>query len=243
MANSLKMLAESLAKEGIASIRYDKRGVGENTALMIKEEDLLIEQYVEDVNKIIKYVKSEDKFRNIHIIGHSEGSLIGMLAAQNSKVASFTSLAGAGRPADVLLKEHLDSKLTPELKKESTEILASLKEGKPIANVSSELQILFRPSLQPYLMSWLKYDPAKSIQKVSAPVLIIQGARDIQVPVKDAQILKSHKEDAELMIVKKMNHILKDAPENFKGNIATYSDPTIPLSPKLVEAISGFIQK
>lgn len=166
-----------------------------------------------------------------------------MLAAQNSDIASFTSLAGAGRPADEILLEQLEGKLTPDLTKETTGILASLKEGKSVATITTELQTLFRPSVQPYLMSWLKYDPAKSIQKVTAPVLIIQGAHDIQVPVSDAKILKANKEEAKLMIVNKMNHILKDAPEEIKGNLATYSDPTLPLSTELVEAITEFIQK
>lgn len=241
--NSLKMLAEDLAKQGIASIRYDKRGIGDNTSLATKEEDVSIEQFVEDVSQVIKYAKSEKKFKSIHIIGHSEGSLIGMLAAQDSDIASFTSLAGAGRPADVILLEQLEGKLTSDLKKETIEILASLKEGKPVSTISSELQSLFRPSVQPYLMSWFKYDPAKSIQKVTAPVLILQGAHDIQVSVNDARILKAHKEKAKIVIVDKMNHVLKDAPEDIKGNMATYSDPTLPLSTVLVETIKGFIKE
>lgn len=241
--NSLKMLAEDLAKQGIASIRYDKRGIGDNAPLTTKEEDLSIEKYVEDVNQVIKYAISENKFKSIHIIGHSEGSLIGMLAAQNSNIASFTSIAGAGRPADEILLEQLEGKLTSDLTKETTEILASLKEGESVATISTELQPLFRPSVQPYLMSWLKYDPAKSIQKVTAPVLIIQGAHDIQVPVSDAKILKANNEEAKLMIVSKMNHILKDAPDEIQGNMATYTNPTLPLSTELVEAITGFIHE
>lgn len=241
--NSLKMLAEDLAKQGITSVRYDKRGIGDNAPLTTKEEDLSIEKYVEDVNQVIKYAISENKFKSIHIIGHSEGSLIGMLAAQNSNIASFTSIAGAGRPADEILLEQLEGKLTSDLTKETTEILASLKEGKSVATISTELQPLFRPSVQPYLMSWLKYDPAKSIQKVAAPVLIIQGAHDIQVPVSDAKILKANNEEAKLMIVSKMNHILKDAPDEIQGNMATYTNPTLPLSTELVEAITGFIHE
>ncbi|MFJ8260548.1 alpha/beta hydrolase [Rummeliibacillus sp. NPDC094406] len=241
--DSLKMLAEGLADEGIASIRYDKRGIGENISLIKKEEDLSIEQYVDDVLKIMAYIKSNQQFKEIYIIGHSEGSLIGMLAAKNADIASFISLAGAGRPADELLLEQLEGQLTPALMTETKDILSSLKNGQPVQNVSTELQALFRPSVQPYLMSWLKYDPSKSIQDVKSPVFIIQGTNDLQVSEKDAQALKAGKNNAKLVYIDGMNHVLKNAPADKAGNIATYTNPKLPLHDDLVPSIVKFITK
>ncbi|MEK5332484.1 alpha/beta hydrolase [Lysinibacillus sp. FSL W8-0992] len=239
--NSLKMLAEGLAQEGVASVRYDKRGIGDNTSLLTKEDDISIDLYVDDAVQILKALSANKDYSSVHIIGHSEGSLIGMLAAQKADVESFVSIAGAGRAADTLLLEQLTGQLTPALTTEATTILATLKKGEQVKNVSPELQALFRPSVQPYMISWLKYNPANELQKVKGRVLIIQGTTDIQVKATDAEALKQGNEKAELIYMDGMNHILKNAPENREENIATYADPTLPLHTNLLPAIHKFI--
>lgn len=239
--NSLKMLAEGLAQEGIASVRYDKRGIGDNASLLKKEEDISIDQYVDDAVQIIHVLSANQAFSSVHIIGHSEGSLIGMLAAQKTNVASFVSIAGAGRTADTLLLEQLSGQLTPALTAETNMILVALKKGEQVQHVSPELQALFRPSVQPYMMSWLKYNPATELQYVKGRVLLIQGTTDIQVNATDAEALKQGDEKAELLYLEGMNHILKNAPEDRTKNLATYADPTLPLHPKLLPAIYKFI--
>ncbi|MFJ7735725.1 alpha/beta hydrolase [Lysinibacillus sp. NPDC097287] len=241
--DSYKMLAEGLAKEGIATIRYDKRGVGDNIGLFTKEEDVSFELFAEDAVQIIQYLQSNDAFTSVHVMGHSEGSLIGMLAAQKTDVDSFVSLAGAGRAVDELLLEQLAGQLTPALAAEAKNALASLKKGELVENVSAELQGLFRPSIQPYMISWLKYNPASILQKLENRTLIVQGTNDIQVTVTDAEILKKAKEDATLLNVEGMNHVLKDAPTDRAGNIATYANPKLPLHPELLPAISAFIKE
>ncbi|WP_081328030.1 alpha/beta hydrolase [Lysinibacillus sp. FSL M8-0337] len=239
--NSLKMLAEGLAQDGIASVRYDKRGIGDNASLLKKEEDITIDQYVDDAVQIIHALSANQAFSSVHIIGHSEGSLIGMLAAQKINVESFVSIAGAGRTADTLLLEQLSGQLTPALTTETNMILAALKKGEQVQHVSPELQALFRPSVQPYMMSWLKYNPATELQHVKGRVLLIQGTTDIQVKTTDAEALKQGNEKAELLYMEGMNHILKNAPEDRTKNLATYADPTLPLHPKLLPAIHKFI--
>ncbi|MFJ7953363.1 alpha/beta hydrolase [Lysinibacillus sp. NPDC096418] len=240
--DSYKMLAEELAKEGIATIRYDKRGVGDNTELFTKEEDVSFELFVDDAVQIIQYLQSNDAFTSVHVIGHSEGSLIGMLAAQKTDVDSFVSLAGAGRAIDELLLEQLAGQLSPALTTEAKNALAILKKGELVEKVSPELQGLFRPSVQPYMISWLKYNPASIIQKLEKRTLIVQGTNDIQVTVTDAEILKKAKKDATLLNVEGMNHVLKDAPTDRAGNLATYANPKLPLHPELLPAISDFIK-
>src|SRR5690606_21309089 len=94
----------------------------------------------------------------------------------------------------------------------SLPILEELKKGNLVENTPADLAALFRDSVQPYLISWFKYDPSLEIDKVKAPVLIIQGDNDIQVQVDDAEILynaRKDKENTKLVIVKGMNHILK----------------------------------
>ncbi len=239
--NSLKMLAEGLAQEGIASVRYDKRGIGDNTNLLTKEDDISVDLYVDDAVQVLNALTANKAFSSVHIIGHSEGSLIGMLAAQKASVESFVSIAGAGRAADELLLEQITGQLTPTLTAEATTILAALKKGEQVKNISPELQPLFRTSVQPYMISWLKYNPAMELQKLTSRALIVQGTNDIQVKATDAEALKHGNEKAELIYMDGMNHILKNAPEDRQGNLATYADPTLPLHPNLLQTIQKFI--
>lgn len=241
--NSLKMLAEDLAAQGIATIRYDKRGVGENAALIAKEEDLLFTSYANDVESIVKAVKEDSRFSDVHLIGHSEGSLVGMVAASTTKVDSIVSIAGAGRPIDEVLIEQLSAQLPDDMLETSKTILASLKKGELVENVPESLYSIFRPSVQPYMISWLQYNPADIIKALDVPVLIVQGKNDLQVKVTDAEKLAAADTDAEVVYFDTMNHVLKEAPMDQAGNLATYADPTLPLAKGLVDRISSFITK
>ena len=240
--DSLKMLAEDLATQGIASVRFDKRGIGENTALIKKEQDLRFNQYVNDVVAILDYMKQDERFTSIHLIGHSEGALIMTLAAQDSDIGSLTLLAGAGRPADELLMEQLTASLPSTLLVESKTALEKLKAGKMVSNVSAELQSLFRTSVQPYMMSWLQYDPQKELANVSAPILIVQGKKDIQITQADATALKNGNEQATVRYFDQMNHVLKDIKGDRSENIASYTNPDYPLATGLIEEIVSFIR-
>ncbi len=241
--NSLKMLAEDLAAQGIATIRYDKRGVGENMALMKKEEDLSVGLYAEDVQNIIAYAETDKRFSSIHIIGHSEGSLVGLLAASKKQVASFTSVAGAGRALDETLIGQLSPQLPPDLLATAKHIIAELKKGNTVDGVPELFYDLFRPSVQPYLISLFQPHPAALLQQLKTRSLIVQGKNDIQVPVAEAEHFKQYAPQAETLYFEKMNHVLKDAPTDLEGNIATYSNPTLPLTDGLVEGIAKFIKK
>ena len=79
------MLAEGLYQNNIASIRYDKRGVGASIMPGLKEDDLTFSYYISDVELWITKIMDDPRFGDIVVIGHSEGSLIGMIASQNKK--------------------------------------------------------------------------------------------------------------------------------------------------------------
>ncbi len=239
--NSLKLLAEGLANCGIASIRYDKRGVGESASAAPKEADLRFETYVKDAALWIQQLQTNPRFSSVAVIGHSEGSLIGMLAAKRTGANTFVSIAGPARTASVILRDQLRPKLPGALWQESERILAALEQDNLATAVPPELKGLYRASVQPYLISWFNYTPAQEIKRLTVPVLIVQGTNDIQVPVSEAQALKTAKPDAELKIIKGMNHVLKAVPLDPKQQTASYSDPTLPIMPELVEAINQLI--
>jgi alpha-beta hydrolase superfamily lysophospholipase len=232
--NSLLLLAHELAVQGIASIRYDKRGIGASKDALISEENLRFENYTEDAKAWAAQLKADPRFDKLIIIGHSEGSLLGMLACEQADV--FVSLAGAGRPIDVILKEQLTAQLKGQKKmlRAVEEGLSKLKKGELVEDVPKELFALFRPSIQPYLISWMKYDPAVEIWKLKIPIVIIQGSTDLQVKEEDAVILfKAHPLNSRFIIIEDMNHVLKLAPLDREKNIETYSNPELPLAPEL----------
>lgn len=240
--NSLKMLATELLKSGIASLRYDKRAIGKSRNAGLKEIDLRFETYIDDAKGWIDFLKKNKRFTQIIVIGHSEGSLIGMIASHEKGVYKFISIAGIGESADKILKDQLKVQ-PPEVLDIALPIIDKLVKGEIVTDVNPMLYSLFRPSVQPYMISWFKYDPSKEIAKLKIPVLIVQGSTDIQVSEKDAKILAQANQKAEKRIIKGMNHIFKEAELDRLKNIQTYNQPELPIKPELIEAIVSFIKK
>ena len=240
--NSLMMLANELKKNGIASLRFDKRGIGESTSSGIRESDLRFENYVNDVKGWVDLLKESNKFSKIIVLGHSEGSLIGMIASQKAEVEKFISVAGAGNSAGDIIREQLKAQPAVVLN-QSLPIIEKLENGEREENVPQMLYALFRPSVQPYMISWFKYDPQIEIAKLNKPVLIVQGTTDIQVSVLDADKLASANNKAQKQIIEGMNHILKESDLDRLKNIQTYSMPDLPLKNPLIEIIVKFIEE
>lgn len=238
--NSLKLVAESLAAQGIASVRYDKRGIGGSMGVTTKSEsELRFTHYIDDASGWITQLRQDSRFGRITVIGHSEGSLIGIMAAQKSPVDAFVSLAGAGRPIADILAEQLERGLPPETRPEALRILNELRNGRTVPQVPPALAMVFRPSVQPYLLSWLPIDPAEELAKLKVPVLIVQGSTDIQVMVEDAQRLARAHPSAKLVIIDGMNHVLKEVREASQQT-ASYSDP-VGQHKELAATIGGFV--
>ncbi|MBI1837066.1 MAG: alpha/beta hydrolase [Flavobacteriia bacterium] len=241
--NAYKMIAESLAMKGISSVRFDKRAIGKSKDAGPKtENDLNFDIYIQDAVEWIQLLQKDDRFSSYYILGHSEGSLIGMIAAQKVKINGFISLAGAGRSADIILKEQLSKQLTPELNQQSNDILDSLKMGKKVEKTPPILASIYRESVQPYMISWMKYDPALELSKLNIPILILQGSTDLQVALSDSELLHKAKLDAKYVVIEKMNHVLKDAESDTQKNMATYYDDKLPLKKEMVVELLKFIQ-
>lgn len=239
--NSLKMIADSLAQHGIASLRYDKRGVAASQAAATQESDLRFDDFVADAVEWIKQLQEDERFSQVTIIGHSEGSLIGMLAARLAQTDAYVSIAGPAQPADSMLLEQLSTQ--PDFfQQEARTILSELRQSRTVDSLSLFTQQLFRLSVQPYLISWIQYNPAEEIAKLHQPVLILQGTTDLQVSPKEAQRLAAAHPQAELAIVEGMNHVLKKAPAERQENIATYSQSSLPLAEGLVEKLVEFLR-
>ncbi|WP_246054147.1 MULTISPECIES: alpha/beta hydrolase [Antarcticibacterium] len=233
-------ISRELAQEGIASFRFDKR-IFKMEKLRIREQDLRFEHFAEDVRNIIKYFREQENFSKIILAGHSEGSLIGILAAGETQVDGFISLAGAGKPIDEIIVAQI-AKQSASLSENAQQAFDEIKSQGSTTNYSPYLESIFRPSVQPYMASWMKYDPAVELAKLDIPVLIVNGSFDLQVDVEDAKILKEAKPAAQLVILDQMNHIFRKIEGESLENTKAYNEPARPLHPELLPAIVGFIQ-
>ena len=242
-AASYRLLAEGLASHGVATLRFDKRGLGQSAAAMVAEETLTFDTYIEDVRAWAGEAARLTGRPCVWLIGHSEGAQIalGAVSPANEQVCGLVLLAGTGRPAGVVLREQLEAGLPESLKAPALETLTELEAGRPVADPPAALHALFRPSVQPYLISWLNLDPAERIAGWDGPVMIGHGSTDIQVGLTDANALAAAQPSARLVVWEGVNHLLKLAPADRAANAATYADPSLPLAPGVVDDIAAFI--
>lgn len=241
-SNTILQLAQALAKAGIASVRYDKRGIAESHAAMQVPADLKFEDYVNDAKAWLALLKKDPGFSSITVAGHSEGALIGMMAA-NGNANRFISIAGAGYPADEILKTQLKRKVNAVHFETFSNAIDSLKSGHLLKYTPEGFVSLLHPSVQPYLISLFKYDPRIELKKLKIPVLLLQGTKDLQISVADAEQLKSAHTKSELIIINNMNHVLKAISDGTEENIKSYSNPDLPIDTILIKSMTDFIKK
>ncbi|WP_047276225.1 alpha/beta hydrolase [Pseudomonas lundensis] len=242
--DSLKKLAWRLAQNNIASVRFDKRGIAQSQPAAPDERTLNLDQYVTDAVAWGNLLKADPRFADVFVLGHSEGALIASLAAPAMDATGVISIAGTARPVGQVLREQLQrNNMPPGLLQRSVELIHTLESGRTDDNVPEALQVIFRPSVQPYLISLLRYDPAKAFAALKMPALIIQGTHDIQVDVNDARLLKAAKPDADLALIEGMNHVMRIVPMDMKRQVQSYNDPNQRLSSELGDRIVRFITK
>ncbi len=242
--DAYKLLAEGLIDKRIASVRIDKRGMfgskdaGDPNAVTPAA-------YVADIHAWIDAIKTERGSDCVFLLGHSEGALMVTLAAQDRRdVCGLILVAGMGRPMGEIIREQLKANpANAPILNEAFAALAELEAGRRVdtTTMTPPLVPLFNPAVQGYLMSVLTVDPVEALRAARKETLVLQGDRDLQVSVDDARKLDAVR-NTELRIIGGMNHVLKDAPEDRAGNLATYADPSLPLSKDVIRRIRNFVK-
>ncbi len=241
--DSLKLLARGLADLGIGSLRIDKRGIGESQVEGQSIEDIRFGTYVDDTLSWLEFLRGRSDVSSLFILGHSEGALVGTLAAKKTSVSGLILLEGAGKPIGQILARQLSNAgVSPKLQQISKKISESLERGVAVPNVPVELAALYQPRVQGYLMSWMPLDPAAELSQVSCPVLVVQGTTDLQVDLDDANRLAAALPSSKLVVIPGMNHILKTAPDDRAKNLATYQNSFLPLDPQLLPVLAKFVR-
>lgn len=239
--DSYRQLGDALAVHGIASLRYDKRGVGESHGALISENQLQFDDFVDDALGWARLLRADTRFSNLVIVGHSEGSLIGIIASRRLPADALVSLEGAGEPISRVLEQQLKTQLPPDLYEQSQSIIQSLEHGKRVDQVPAELAMLFRPSVQRMDISWFRIDPRKEISQLSIPVLIVQGQEDEQIGLTNAEQLQKANPKAQLLILPHMGHSLIDVAPASSSNLTKSQRSSILLDPNVISGVVTFI--
>ncbi len=246
--SSYRLLAEGMAAQGVASLRMDKRGMFASGPAAADPNAVTVTVLAADANAWASALKRRTGLRCVWLLGHSEGGLVALIAAatDNPDVCGLVLVAAAGRPLGVVLREQLQSNpANAPVLPQAMNAISELEAGRKVntADMHPALLPLFRPAVQDFLIESFRQDPAALAAGIGKPILIVQGETDLQVSVADAQALKAAQPGARLVVLPQVNHVLKTAPIDRASNLATYADPSLPLAPGVVEAITDFVKR
>jgi len=238
-----KMLAAALATHGIASVRYDKRGIAASAKSAPLGNPPTFTSYVDDVVAWVKQLRADKRFSRVVLVGHSEGSLLALLAAGKVHVDGVVSLEGAGRPAMGVIIEQLKNSGAPQQVVDNvTRIGSAIRDGEDPGTVPQELLPLFPPTLHTYEQQFFSADPVDAAKSLTVPFLVVQGGADIQVTLQDAHLLSDVNSGAVLRVFPNMTHVLLDATGNDRAaSLATYTNTSLPIDPAMTDAVAAFI--
>lgn len=239
--NFYTKLAWALTKNGNAVFSYDKRILRQLMSGRFKEEKVSFSQFIDDATTVAQYFYSKKKYAKIYFLGHGQGSLVAMAAAQKSKIDGVISIAGRAQSIDEAIVSQIAIQM-PELKPQAVKALQTLKDKGRVKKYSGALASFLRPKLQPFMANWMQYNPRREIRKIKVPLLIIHGKKDIQVHYNEAQKLHKVKPKSELVLLENANHILVELTgDNTLENVKTYNDINLPISKQAILSISTFL--
>ena len=263
------VLSDYLTRRGIAVLRADKRGIGKSTG---DYAHATTADFATDAEAGVAFLKtrSEVDSHKIGLIGHSEGGVVApMVAARNSDVAFVVLLAGSGVPGDQIIVEQtrllaeaagVSKEKAAEAAVQERELLALVKAEKDEAALDKKLReklaaggvpearidTSIKEITSPWFRYFLAYDPATALGKLTCPVLVLNGSKDLQVP--PAQNLPAIRKALEaggnkhfeIDDLPGLNHLFQTAKT---GSLAEYAQIEETISPVALDKISGWILK
>ncbi len=236
-ANYIEQFRNAINTHDIAFFSFDKRtATPENFKFM---EGTVFEDLVSDVQHVITNFKKDKRFSRCVLAGHSQGSLIAMLAADG--VDELISISGPAQSVDQTIISQV-TKQSPALGSIAEAHFKELQETDSIAQIHPFLGTIFAKQNFAFLQSWMSYNPAEEIKKIKKPILLINGTKDLQVPVEDAQQLHKANPKTELLIIEDMNHVLMEIKKD-EDNMKSYFNTGFSISDALIEAVVMFLKK
>jgi hypothetical protein len=236
-ANYIKQFRDAVNTKNIAFFSYDKRTANKENSAFLKDTKIM--DFASDAQAAVNHFKNKKIFSEIILIGHSQGSLVAMFASKN--VTKYISIAGAGETIDKILVQQI-SKNNPTLGEAARQQFDTLRMKGKIEVVHPFLISLFAKPMQSFWSAWMSLNPLEEIKKLTVPVLIIHGNKDLQVNIENAKALHTANLKSKLVIIKNMNHVLKDIQKE-EDNLSSYYSSAFPISEKLIETIVSFVKK
>lgn len=240
--NSLKLLAQGLCKEGVSTFRYDKRLLAQIRIKNFDENKVHFDQFVDDAKEVARFL-AKAGYTNISFVGHSQGALVAQLAAtQDSIVKKVVLLAGAGKPIDEVVVDQINN-TAPGLTENAKNAFKEIRENGSTTNYNPFLASIFRPSVQPFMNSWMQYDPSAVIAEMKMPILIITGSKDLQVSKAEGDSLAAKNTSAQRLHIENMNHVLKEITGDDLENSKSYQETYRPVIPQLIDSVAVFLKE
>jgi pimeloyl-ACP methyl ester carboxylesterase len=245
-ASTYKLLAQGLAEKGIVTVRIDKRGLFGSAGAIPDPNAVTIDDYAVDIHNWATALRKETGARCVWLLGHSEGGLIALVASRSADdICGLILAATPGRSLGDVLREQLKANpANAPILDQAMPAIDALAAGHhvDVSTMHPGLMPLFRREVQDFLISEIALDPAELIKIWHKPALVLQGERDLQIGVADAERLKHAAPNAKLVPLPDTNHVLKTVASPARAaNLATYADPSLPLAPGVVDQIASFI--
>ena len=248
------VIADALARNGIASLRYDDRGWNDSS---VNFADFVTNDFKNDAAAALKLLRA--RFKKVGVLGHSEGGSIALLLASEGKTDFIVSLAGmAISGKETLMMQNRQALSSLGLTNDMVDaycdaldkIFDDLASGKSLSelhtdNIPALLRPMFEKSLQAgdskYVRSFIKVNPSQSLGKIKCPVLALNGTKDTQVDcVKNISALEKG--------LTKCPHVIKQLPDlnhlfqHCKtGNVVEYQQIEETISPEVLDVIVDWI--
>jgi pimeloyl-ACP methyl ester carboxylesterase len=232
----------------VSTVRIDKRGLGGSKGAVADGNKVTIADYATDTHNWVAAIRQKTGQRCVWLLGHSEGSLVALAAAQQPEgICGVISVSGAGRKLSDVIRDQLRSNpANAPLLDAAMTALDTLERGQhvDVAEMHPALQRLFAPQVQDFLIDMFRHDPANLAADLKVPLLIVQGEHDLQISAADAKLLAAAQPKAKLVLVPQMNHVLKDvASDDSAANLATYADPSLAVDSTLVETVAALVKR
>lgn len=246
-AGAYRMLADALAARGVSSIRIDKRGMFGSRGAVADPNAATMADYAADARAWAKLAAKRTGNRCAWLVGHSEGGVVALQAAQNPDgICGVLLVASPGRPlGDVMRAQFRVNPANAPILGAALGMLDAIQQGRTVdpATLPAPLGQMFPTGSQRYLSGVIAVDPAKLAANAKVPVAIVQGDADLQVSVaEDAKRIAAANAKATLAVVPGVNHVLKQVGTDRMTNQRSYADSSLPIAPAVVDAVVAAVK-
>lgn len=248
-AATYRLLAEALAKEGISTVRVDKRGMFGSAAATPDANDVTIRDYAQDTTAWVDRIKHSTGNDCVWLLGHSEGGVVALAsaAAISDDLCGIILAASPGRKLGDILREQLSANpANAPILDQAEAAITALETGAQVAaeDLHPGLLPLFGPQIQGFMRSLLSQEPAALAAQYDGPILVLHGEEDVQISAADAESLIAAQPLAKLVSMAGVNHVLKQVPQgDRRANLMSYRNPDLPLAEAVIEAVVPFVKQ